>query len=187
MFFLPAPFQNICSCSTSAYICGGLERTDNTACMRPPRPSAVRYDRCRRYLHHIARTFFSRYFHAWNIKSIKPAAFVPYDLDKKTMPNNWAFQSVTSYYDAICFWHAASSPNLIKPAGSEASRTSTAAVEADLGGIELPRGTDFTNRMKTAPTCIVSCERARIVPWSDNATETAADILDTLMDKLYRE
>ncbi|HEX7386112.1 MAG TPA: PDZ domain-containing protein [Castellaniella sp.] len=42
------------------------------------------------------------YFHSWNVKRIKPAAFVPYDL---TQPNHtrllWVFEGFTSYYDDL--------------------------------------------------------------------------------------
>jgi predicted metalloprotease with PDZ domain len=42
------------------------------------------------------------YFHTWNVKRIKPAAFVPYDLAK---PNHtrllWLFEGFTSYYDDL--------------------------------------------------------------------------------------
>jgi len=42
------------------------------------------------------------YFHTWNVKRIKPAAFVPYDLLK---PNHtrllWLFEGFTSYYDDL--------------------------------------------------------------------------------------
>ncbi len=42
------------------------------------------------------------YFHAWNVKRIKPAAFAPYDLSR---PNHtrllWVFEGFTSYYDDL--------------------------------------------------------------------------------------
>ncbi|EOC45629.1 M61 glycyl aminopeptidase family protein [Neisseria meningitidis 2005040] len=46
--------------------------------------------------------FSHEYFHAWNVKSIKPAAFVPYDLDKENYTEQlWAFEGITSYYDDL--------------------------------------------------------------------------------------
>ena len=42
------------------------------------------------------------YFHAWNVKRIKPAAFVPYDLAREGYTRQlWAFEGLTSYYDDL--------------------------------------------------------------------------------------
>ena len=42
------------------------------------------------------------YFHAWNVKRIKPAAFVPHDLARENYTRQlWAFEGITSYYDDL--------------------------------------------------------------------------------------
>lgn len=42
------------------------------------------------------------YFHAWNVKRIKPAAFAPYDLARENYTRQlWAFEGLTSYYDDL--------------------------------------------------------------------------------------
>jgi len=42
------------------------------------------------------------YFHTWNIKRIKPAAFMPYDLKQESHTRQlWAFEGITSYYDDL--------------------------------------------------------------------------------------
>ena len=42
------------------------------------------------------------YFHTWNVKRIKPAAFAPYDLDRENYTTQlWAFEGITSYYDDL--------------------------------------------------------------------------------------
>ena len=42
------------------------------------------------------------YFHAWNVKRIKPAAFAPYDLARENYTRQlWAFEGITSYYDDL--------------------------------------------------------------------------------------
>lgn len=42
------------------------------------------------------------YFHSWNVKRIKPAAFTPYDLTQENHTRLlWAFEGVTSYYDDL--------------------------------------------------------------------------------------
>ncbi len=46
--------------------------------------------------------FSHEYFHTWNVKRIKPAAFVPYDLSKPVHTTlMWAFEGITSYYDDL--------------------------------------------------------------------------------------
>jgi predicted metalloprotease with PDZ domain len=42
------------------------------------------------------------YFHTWNVKRIKPAAFTPYDLARENYTRLlWAFEGITSYYDDL--------------------------------------------------------------------------------------
>jgi len=42
------------------------------------------------------------YFHTWNVKRIKPAGFMPYDLSKESYTRQlWAFEGITSYYDDL--------------------------------------------------------------------------------------
>lgn len=49
------------------------------------------------------------YFHTWNVKRIKPAAFLPYDLNREGYTTLlWAFEGVTSYYDDLGVLHAGS-------------------------------------------------------------------------------
>ena len=52
------------------------------------------------------RTFLGlvshEYFHLWNVKRMKPAAFTPYDLSRETHTDLlWVFEGVTSYYDDL--------------------------------------------------------------------------------------
>lgn len=42
------------------------------------------------------------YFHSWNVKRMKPAAFVPYDLTQENYTRLlWIFEGFTSYYDDV--------------------------------------------------------------------------------------
>lgn len=42
------------------------------------------------------------YFHTWNVKRIKPAAFAPYDLTRENFTRLlWVFEGFTSYYDDL--------------------------------------------------------------------------------------
>jgi predicted metalloprotease with PDZ domain len=52
------------------------------------------------------RTFLGlvshEYFHLWNIKRMKPAAFTPYDLSQEVHTGLlWVFEGITSYYDDL--------------------------------------------------------------------------------------
>ncbi len=42
------------------------------------------------------------YFHSWNVKRIKPAAFSPYRLDRRNLTRlMWVFEGITSYYQDL--------------------------------------------------------------------------------------
>jgi len=82
---------------------GGLEHRASTAlmCARNDLPARGDSDTSEGY-----RTFLGlcshEYFHTWNVKRIKPAAFVPYQLDRETYtPLLWLFEGFTSYYDDL--------------------------------------------------------------------------------------
>jgi predicted metalloprotease with PDZ domain len=52
------------------------------------------------------RTFLGlvshEYFHLWNVKRMKPAAFTPYDLSREVHTGLlWVFEGITSYYDDL--------------------------------------------------------------------------------------
>ena len=52
------------------------------------------------------RTFLGlvshEYFHLWNVKRMKPAAFTPYDLSQETHTGLlWVYEGITSYYDDL--------------------------------------------------------------------------------------
>lgn len=47
------------------------------------------------------------YFHTWNIKRIKPKAFIPYDLERENYTKLlWVFEGITSYYDELALVRA---------------------------------------------------------------------------------
>jgi len=82
---------------------GGLEHRASTAllCSREdlPQPGV-------KGVSDSYRTFLGlcshEYFHTWNIKRIKPAAFTPYDLARENYSTLlWAFEGITSYYDDL--------------------------------------------------------------------------------------
>ncbi|MCC6608591.1 MAG: M61 family metallopeptidase [Burkholderiales bacterium] len=87
---------------------GGLEHRASTAllCSRDDLPRRGVRDAGEAY-----RTFLGlashEYFHAWNVKRIRPAAFAPSDLSAENYTELlWAFEGVTSYYDDLALRRA---------------------------------------------------------------------------------
>jgi predicted metalloprotease with PDZ domain len=82
---------------------GGLEHRASTAliCKRADLPFIGMKAATEGY-----RTFLGlashEYFHAWNVKRIRPAPFVGYDLTRENYTRLlWAFEGFTSYYDDL--------------------------------------------------------------------------------------
>ena len=82
---------------------GGLEHrwSSSLVCSRDHLPRRGEADVSDGY-----RTFLGlashEYFHLWNIKRLKPAAFAPYDLSREIHTSLlWVFEGITSYYDDL--------------------------------------------------------------------------------------
>ncbi|PJO78665.1 M61 family peptidase [Neisseria brasiliensis] len=104
MFSEPAPFQEyLFMLHVGDNIYGGLEHISSTALLAdrnslPPHNMGEANEAYTQLL----GLFSHEYFHAWNVKSIKPEAFVPYDLDQESYTEQlWAFEGITSYYDDL--------------------------------------------------------------------------------------
>ena len=104
MFPSPAPFTHyLFLLHVGDNIYGGLEHISSTALLAdrhslPPHGMSEANDAYTQLL----GLFSHEYFHAWNVKSIKPAAFAPYDLDRENYTEQlWAFEGITSYYDDL--------------------------------------------------------------------------------------
>ncbi len=104
LFGAPAPMRRYTFLVTAVgqgY--GGLEHRASTALL------CSRYDLPTRGMQGISagyRTFLGlcshEYFHAWNVKRIKPAAFTRCDLNRENYTTLlWAFEGFTSYYDDL--------------------------------------------------------------------------------------
>lgn len=82
---------------------GGLEHRASTAllCRRDDLPHVgmqAATDGYRRFLGLASH----EYFHAWHVKRIRPAAFIPYDLTRENHTSLlWVFEGFTSYYDDL--------------------------------------------------------------------------------------
>ena len=104
IFPSPAPFTHyLFLLHVGDNIYGGLEHISSTALLAdrhslPPHGMTDANDAYTQLL----GLFSHEYFHAWNVKSIKPAAFAPYDLDRENYTEQlWAFEGITSYYDDL--------------------------------------------------------------------------------------
>lgn len=104
LFGEPAPFDRyvfLVMAVGEGY--GGLEHRSSTAllCSRNDLPAsgvAAMSDGYRAFLGLCSH----EYFHSWNVKRIKPAAFVPCDLSGENYTRLlWAFEGFTSYYDDL--------------------------------------------------------------------------------------
>ncbi len=81
---------------------GGLEHRSSTSllCSRTDLPLAgqAQTSEYRNFLGLCSH----EYFHTWNVKRIKPEAYLPYDLSQEVYTEQlWAFEGITSYYDEL--------------------------------------------------------------------------------------
>ncbi|TDR32380.1 M61 family metallopeptidase [Hydromonas duriensis] len=87
---------------------GGLEHRSSTAllCERGDLPVVAHAEKPRNdsYINFLGLCSHE-YFHSWNVKRIKPANFVQYDLTRITDTSLlWFFEGVTSYYDDLIMY-----------------------------------------------------------------------------------
>ncbi|HSC15980.1 MAG TPA: PDZ domain-containing protein [Gammaproteobacteria bacterium] len=82
---------------------GGLEHRASTSLIfgRDDLPKAGEVGPSRDYQRFLALASHE-YFHAWHIKRTKPAAFMPYRLDRRNHTRLlWVFEGITSYYQEL--------------------------------------------------------------------------------------
>lgn len=82
---------------------GGLEHRSSTSllCSRNSLPQRGMTEPTDDYVNFLGLASHE-YFHAWNVKRIKPAVFLPYDLSRENYTRQlWAFEGITSYYDDL--------------------------------------------------------------------------------------
>ena len=83
---------------------GGLEHRSSTSlmCSRDDLPLKDHAEEPNEKYRNFLGLCSHEYFHTWNVKRIKPEAFIPYDLSSETYTRQlWAFEGVTSYYDEL--------------------------------------------------------------------------------------
>ena len=82
---------------------GGLEHRNSTAllCRRNELPHLGMTDSTEAYRNFLGLASHE-YFHSWNVKRIRPAAFVGYDLTRENYTGlMWVFEGFTAYYDDL--------------------------------------------------------------------------------------
>lgn len=82
---------------------GGLEHRNSSAllCSRDQLPHLGMMGATEGYRKFLGLASHE-YFHAWNVKRIRPAAFIPYDLARENYTRLlWFFEGFTSYYDDL--------------------------------------------------------------------------------------
>ena len=105
LFGAPAPMARylfLLTVTGNGY--GGLEHRASSAnvCSRADLPGPSRPGHTGHGYRRLLGLLSHEYFHTWNIKRIKPAAFVPYDLRQEVYTRMlWVFEGITSYYDDL--------------------------------------------------------------------------------------
>jgi len=82
---------------------GGLEHRNSSAliCRRDDLPHVGMKESTEGYRRFLG-VASHEYFHVWNVKRIRPQAFVPYDLSRENYTRLlWAFEGFTAYYDDL--------------------------------------------------------------------------------------
>ena len=104
LFAAAAPFERyVFLLHVADEVYGGLEHRASTALLanRLSLPAVGAVSRSDDYVA-LLGLFSHEYFHAWNVKAIKPQAFEDYDLQQEVYTEQlWAFEGMTSYYDDL--------------------------------------------------------------------------------------
>lgn len=102
--FSHAPFKSyLFHLHVGENIYGGLEHLSSSALLssRKCLPSTRHKNNRDDYIQ-LLGLFSHEYFHAWNVKTIRPNEFARYNLQTEVYTNQlWAFEGITSYYDDL--------------------------------------------------------------------------------------
>ncbi|MCB1928885.1 MAG: M61 family metallopeptidase [Rhodocyclaceae bacterium] len=136
------------------------------------------------------------YFHSWNVKRIRPAAFTPYDLSREVHTSLlWAFEGITSYYDDLALVRS----GVLAPGDylEQLGRTIAGVVRGpgrlrqSLADSSFDAWTKYYRQDENAPNAIVSyyTKGALVALATDLQLRTASDgasSLDDVMRLLWR-
>lgn len=101
------------------------------------------------------------YFHTWHVKRIKPARFVPYELDKPAYTSLlWVFEGFTSYYDDLMLLRSGviDLPTYLKQIckGINQVHAGTGRFKQSLAQSSFDAWTKYYKQDENAPNSIVS-------------------------------
>lgn len=101
------------------------------------------------------------YFHTWNVKRIRPAAFVHWDLRRESYTRMlWAFEGITSYYDDLALRRSGliDEAGYLELIGQTATRVwrSSGRHKQSLAESSFDAWTRFYQQDENAPNAIVS-------------------------------
>ena len=177
---------------------GGLEHRASTSllCSRNDLPLATQEQVSENY-----RTFLGlcshEYFHTWNVKRIKPAAFTPYDLSRETYTQQlWAFEGITSYYDDLALVRSGviDEKSYLELLGQIITRVwrGTGRFKQSVADSSFDTWTKFYKQDESAPNNIVSYyTKGSLIALALDQTlrQTTAQekSLDDLMRRLWQE
>lgn len=200
-FGKPAPFSRYVFLVTAVgngY--GGLEHRASTAllCSRddlpvPGEPDANPGERYKTFLGLCSH----EYFHSWNVKRIKPAVFMPYDLRAETHTSLlWAFEGITSYYDDLLLARAGlvSTQGYLELLAQQITRhlRTPGRFRQSVSESSLDAWSKYYRQDENSPNALVSyyVKGALVALCLDLLLRSRTDdrvSLDTLMQRLWRE
>ena len=141
---------------------GGLEHRSSTAlmCSRNDLPASFDCNVDKGY-----RTYLSlcshEYFHSWNVKRIKPASFIPYQLEQESYTEQlWAYEGITSYYDDLITYRSGrvSQENYLDMLSETMTRVyrGSGRLKQSIKQSSFNAWTTFYQQNENAPNAIVS-------------------------------
>ncbi len=137
------------------------------------------------------------YFHLWNVKRIKPAIFMPYDLSRETPTRQlWAFEGITSYYDELALVRSGiiNTESYLQLLGQTATRVWRGAgrFKQSVADSSFDAWSKFYKQDESAPNNIVSYyTKGALIALALDLTlrQTTDDVrsLDDLMRRLWQD
>lgn len=141
---------------------GGLEHRASTALMTsrgdlPTRGQPQAPEGYQNFLGLVSH----EYFHTWNVKRIKPAAFAPYDLSRATHTGLlWVFEGFTSYYDDLMLMRSGviSESDYLRTLGKVISnvRRGTGRLKQSVAESSFDAWTRYYKQDENSPNALVS-------------------------------
>ena len=141
---------------------GGLEHRASTSllCSRQdlPRKEMKKIDTAYR---NFLALCSHEYLHTWNVKRIKPAVFLPYDLTQEVHTELlWFFEGITSYYDELALYRCGviDEKNYLEMLGQGLSRVyrGQGRFKQSLAESSFDAWTKFYKQDENAPNAICS-------------------------------